>query len=220
MDNTAEAADERIPDAIERDPADARDVELMMLVKLGAPAEAEGAFRELYDRYGRRLGKFFYLATFDYALSADLIQDTFLKLWNARERYEASGRFATFLFQIAKNHWINVREKQLRRPVAYSIDAEADGSNEGGAKNSLASQAPSPMESLLSTEQQERLANAITVLPDKQRLVVLLSLVEGLRHRDIATILDIPEGTVKSRLFNALASLRAVLEPPAQEGTA
>ena len=197
--------------------ADARDIELMTLVRYGTPEASEQAFRELYTRYNRRLGKFFYMASRDYTLAADLIQDTFVKLWNARGRYEATGKFSTFLFQIAKNHWINVREKKLRRPATYSLDADReDRQGETFQAQFEAVGTPSPERAVLALEQERQLMAAVDVLPEKHRMVFVLSQIEGLKHKDIALILDIPEGTVKSRMFNAISKLREVLRDARQ----
>ncbi len=195
----------------EHDHENERDVALMMQVRESPPAEGQLAFRQLYERYSRRLGKFFYLACKDYTLAADLIQDTFLKLWGARERYEATGKFSTFLFQIAKNHWINVREKKLRRPVQFSLDEQLSDRHGESYQVQVESPRPSPDRESISREDERILGRAIDDLPEKHRLVFLLSQVEGLKHKDIATILDIPEGTVKSRMFNAINKLREVL---------
>lgn len=189
----------------------------MELVRDGSPTESQDAFQQLYNRYSRRLGKFFYMACRDYTLAADLIQDTFLKLWGARKRYEATGKFSTFLFQIAKNHWINVREKKLRRPANYSLDEQiSDGQGDTFSAQFESDQAP-PDREVISAEEEAVLTQAIQDLPDKHRLVFLLSQVEGLKHKDIATILDIPEGTVKSRMFNAVNKLREVLREAHQD---
>lgn len=181
----------------------------MMQVRDGTTQESSAAFRQLYERYTRRLGKFFYLATRDYALAADLIQDTFLKLWGARARYEATGKFSTYLFQIAKNHWINVREKKLRRPAQVSLDESPEGDS---PSPQITSDQPGPERVLTGREDEARLLAAVSSLPDKHRAVFILSQIEGLKHRDIATILDIPEGTVKSRMFNAITKLRELLD--------
>ena len=188
-----------------------RDIELMTLVRDGSPAVSQDAFQQLYNRYSRRLGKFFYMASRDYTLAADLIQDTFLKLWRARARYEATGKFSTFLFQIAKNHWINVREKKMRRPASYSLDEQISDKQGDTFQAQFESDQPSPDREVITAEEEAVLTKAIADLPEKHRLVFLLSQVEDLKHKDIAMILDIPEGTVKSRMFNAVNKLREVL---------
>ncbi len=194
-----------------------RDIELMTIVRDATPGVANQAFQELYQRYNSRLGKFFYMASRDYTLAADLIQDTFLKLWGARARYQATGKFSTFLFQIAKNHWINVREKAIRRPATYSLDANReDRQGEVYQAQYEAVNSPSPESSALASEQIRQLMGAVGSLPEKHRMVFVLSQIEGLKHKDIALILDIPEGTVKSRMSNAISKLREVLRDARQ----
>jgi RNA polymerase sigma-70 factor (ECF subfamily) len=133
------------------------------------------------------------------------VQETFLRLWRARERYRPEGKFSTYLFQIAKNLWINRRQRLQRNPVRGSLDAHPDGA---GAHQDPAAQGAAPEHQVGQDELVEVLRQTIADLPDKHRDVLLLGRIEGLRYRDIAAILDIPVGTVKSRMAAAEEKLR------------
>jgi RNA polymerase sigma-70 factor (ECF subfamily) len=87
------------------------DSELMELVKSGDYC----AFDELYIRYSGPIRRFLFQMTWDQDTAEDYLQETFLKLYRARRRYAPSGKFSTFIFQIAKNHYLSERRKSTTR---------------------------------------------------------------------------------------------------------
>ena len=181
-----------------------RDVRLMLEVK----EDSEAALRHLYEAYRRPLCKFFYGCTYDYTLAEDCLQEVFVRLWRARKRYEPTGKFSTYIFQIAKNYWLNQKDKRDRRPKLFSIDGgrtDKDGETIRDQHESLEPGAPTH---LLRSEIDERISAAIESLPEKIRLVFLMGQVQGMKYREISKILDIPEGTIKSRMSRAVRLLR------------
>jgi RNA polymerase sigma-70 factor (ECF subfamily) len=183
------------------------DRELMTRVRGGDMA----AFEALYARYSRPLVNFFYRLVWDRAAAEDLMQETFLRLWNGRKRYKPTGKFTTYLFQIAKNHWLNERDKKMRRISPVSLDAGAPDTS--GLKETVSNGERGPVGEALSRELGEAIAKAVSTLSDKLRLVFVLGQLEGMRYADIAEILGIPVGTVKSRMSNAEKVLRGRLTP-------
>ena len=181
-----------------------RDKELMLRVRGGDMA----AFEELYARYSRPLLNFLYRLTWDRAFAEDLVQEVFLRLWKGRARYRPTGKFTTYLFQIAKNHWLNEREKRNRRISPVSLEAGADESS-NGLRDAVGSGERGPMARTLDKELGERIAAAVGKLSEKLRLVFVLGQLDGMRYADIAEILGIPVGTVKSRMSNAEKAIRA-----------
>lgn len=175
----------------------------------------ESALEELYVRWSRPLLNFLYRMCNDRALSEDLMQDVFVKVWRAAPRYEPRAKFTTWLFQIARNHWLNVREKKLRRIQPVSLDggrARSDGS-QGRLVMAVPSRAPTPDRTASRRELGDRIATAVTTLPEKLRSVWILGVNQGLPYAEVSAILEIPVGTVKSRMFQAVRLLRANLEP-------
>ena len=168
------------------------------------------ALEELYARWSRPLLHFLYRMCSDRALSEDLLQGVFLRVWRAAPSYEPLAKFSTWLFQIARNHWLNEREKKLRRLRPVSLDST--GGLEPGEGTGLVatvdSGAPSPDLVAERTELGNRIAEAGARLPDKLREVWTLGAVQGLPYREVSAILDIPVGTVKSRMFQAVRLLR------------
>jgi len=90
---------------------DYRDEELMSFVK----NQDVSAFEELFHRYERRVFAFFCRLVWNAEEARDCTQETFLRLWKGRARYVPKGRFSTYLFQIAKNHFLHERQKQKSR---------------------------------------------------------------------------------------------------------
>lgn len=183
--------------------------QLMLRVQRGEIA----AFDAIFVEYHRRLFNFFLKLGCERSLADDLVQETFLRLWRTAPRYHPSGKFTTYLFQIAKNLWLNEREKLARRH-AFSLDATTPDThserNGGQVSESSAMRDPSggPAEQAASNELREMARTAIAELDEKHRLVLILSHFEGFKYREIAEILEIPEGTVKTRMMHAEQKLR------------
>jgi RNA polymerase sigma-70 factor (ECF subfamily) len=140
------------------------------------------------------------------AEAEDLAQDLFVKLFRHASRYEPRGRFDAFAFRVARNAWADrQRRRAVRRP--------AQGAAEGAPPplEALPSAEPGP-DGLASRSEEARLLRAaVRALPEAQQLVLELGLVQGLAYAEVAELLEIPVGTVKSRMFHALRRLRAAL---------
>jgi RNA polymerase sigma-70 factor (ECF subfamily) len=183
-----------------------RDKELMLRVRGGDMA----AFEELYARYSRPLLNFFYRLTWDRAFSEDLMQEAFFRLWKGRGNYRPTGKFTTYLFQIAKNHWLNERDKKMRRIAPVSLEAGGEVES-NGLREAIPTTERGPMGETLNRELAGHIARAVEGLSEKLRLVFVLGQLKGLRYADIAEILEIPVGTVKSRMANAEKAIRGRL---------
>lgn len=169
-----------------------REVDLMLAVKGGS----EEAFRELYGLYQKPLANFLFRLCWNRSLAEDLLQEVFLRIWRARETYEPSAKVSTYLFRIATNLWIN--ESARRREQALE-DADRPSGED-------------PAEPLVRTEVQKAVKRAIESLPEGERMCVVMSEYNGLKYAEISEILGIPVGTVKSRVFSAMARLREMLK--------
>jgi len=164
--------------------------ELMQQVKL-ADTEALGI---LYERLRDPLYCFLYRYTKEEQLSIDIVHDTFEVLQKKKTTYEMEkGTVKAFVFQVAYRLLINKlnRRKRWQKLVPFLM--------------------PTQVKTLL-PEETMVVQQAIFALPDKQRAVILLAYYEDLPIAHIAHILDIPEGTVKSRLHHAMKALKDVLK--------
>jgi len=186
---------------------DRHDQELMSRIQAGDV----GAFELLYARYSHPLLNFFFQMCFDRVAAEDYLQETFLRVWRARQSYRPIGKVSTWLFQIAKNYWFNEREKMKRRPfhtVAGGDEAQARWANLAAVGDET-----SPPAAASANETAAAIQRAVADLSEKLRLVFVMARYQRLPYKEIAAILDIPVGTVKSRVALAERTLRARLDP-------
>jgi RNA polymerase sigma-70 factor (ECF subfamily) len=169
------------------------------------------AFESLYARYASPLLNFFFQMCFDRTASEDYLQETFLRVWRARATYRPIGKVSTWLFQIAKNFWFNEREKMKRRPfnqVPGGDDALSQWSRVADGRGDT-----SPFAVARAKEVEQAIADALASLSDKLRVAFVMARYQHLPYADIAAVLEIPIGTVKSRVATAEKALRSRLDP-------
>lgn len=168
------------------------------------------AFDVLLRRYERMLANYFYKQCYDRTFAQDLVQETFLRILRSAHRYRPEAKFKTFLFTVARNLWIDHHRSRKVGPRTISADLPL---GEDGA--TLADMVPND-EAAAVTRLEDREAaamvrEALQELPDGQREVWLLAVDQDLKQREIAHVLDIPLGTVKSRMNAAVTRLRGLL---------
>ncbi len=139
----------------------------------------------------------------------DLTQETFARLFAHRKRYRPEARLSTFLWRMA----LNLCHDELRREAR-----RGERSVTPGHAAEPADPAASPEKPLVDEERAQSVRQALQQLPDHYRDVVVLRHYEGLKFREIADVLRIPEGTVKSRMSEALTRLARCLRPELCEG--
>lgn len=188
------------------------DLELMLRVR-GGDAES---FGELLRRYRTPLVSYFNRLLRDPALAEDLAQEVFLRVYQARQRYQPEAQFSTWLYRIATNLAINtIRD---RREVDCRSGETADGSEEEPAAAKLVDPKPSAEQRLIETSRGRLIRQAIEALPENQRTAVILHKYQGVDYRHIARILGVSVSAVKSLLFRAYETLRLRLEPIVKKG--
>jgi RNA polymerase sigma-70 factor (ECF subfamily) len=182
------------------------DFELMELVKTGDFL----AFDELYDRYCGQIRRFLYSLTWDEDTAEDYVQEVFLRLYRARDRYEPTGKFSTYLFQIAKNYYLTERRKKmLTNGTTLQSDCR-DGFRP--FENITANERIEPEYHLIEDYRRLQIHRAINCLPEPQKLVFVMSHFEDMKYAEIAEVLGVPVGTVKSRMFAAVRTLRSLIK--------
>ncbi len=181
------------------------DAELMEFVKAGDYT----AFDELYNRYAPGLRMFLFSLTWDQDTAEDYLQETFLRLFRARNRYQPTGKFKTFIFRIAKNYYITKLRQDHNKngfeQQTYTFDSDP-------FENIHANARIEPEVHLMEDYRLFRLRQAISTLPEGQKLVFVLSHFEDMNYTEIAELLKIPTGTVKSRMHSAVNTLRSLLK--------
>lgn len=178
------------------------DVELMQ----GVCEDDEFAFADLYERHYARLQNFFYGMCRDVHVSADLCQETFLRIWKLRKRYKGIGSFPAYMFAIARNIWFE-RQRSNRKHQRLGVRLSHDGIWDTVA----ASPRHQPDNKAIHSEIREEIFNALETLPEEQRMAFILRTVEGLSLAEIASVMGCPENTVRSRKLTALKKLRKML---------
>ena len=201
--HTAMEADPRMDAATDNvmDAASQAELVLMQRVHDGDREAVIG----LVERYQDELVGFFYHLAWDQLAAEELAQDVFVRLYQARERWQPTARLRTWIYRIAHNLWI---DRLRRRRNLISLDAER---GESGLRLSDVLAAPNqtdPDTVERDAAIRERVRNALADLPEGQREVFVLANNHGMKYHDIASVLGIPEGTVKSRMHHAVRLLR------------
>lgn len=136
----------------------------------------------------------------------DAVQDGVLAAWRALDRYDPARPFRPWLMRIVVNAALDARRRRLvRKAEALSETHQAPGLGPDRATD----------RALL----HGRLREALATLPERQRIAVVMYDVEGYPHAEIASVLGVPEGTVRSYVFHARRALRAALTPFREEAT-
>ena len=159
------------------------------------------ALGELYERHKSKVYRTAIAITHDERMAEDVLQEAFLRVYRYADSFDQSQPFEPWLYRITVNlcySWTN----RAKRWVNFFQDAVER------------LKSPARLNPETVTEKREQwsvLRQAIDGLPDAQRMVVILYYLEGLSLREIAYIMRIPEGTVKSRLYYARKKLRAIM---------
>ncbi len=179
-----------------------------------ARAGSEPAYRELIRRYERPVFSLIYRMVRDRELAEDLAQETFVKVLNALASYRPEFKFSSWIFKIANNAAIDhLRRRQLE---TLSVDGAPHATTADQMESSsleLADRAESPLQELEARELGSLIEQAISRLRPEYRACIILRHVEDRSYEEIAEILDLPLGTVKTYLHRARAELKAMLGP-------
>ena len=170
------------------------------------------AFAKLVWRWEKSIRRLCHRMTGDAHRAEDLAQEAFARVFARRKDYEPSGRFSTFLWRIALNLCYDELRKRKRR-AEWSLEDDPCGLGD----DQITADEPAPDGRLMERERTEAVQRALGQLAEPYRVVVVLRHYEGLKFREIAEALDLPEGTVKSRMAEALHQLNRILNPLLQD---
>lgn len=157
------------------------------------------SFRELYDRYFRRLYGFVYKVTRRADLVEEIVQDTLLVVWRDAGRFAGRSRVSSWIFGIAYRRALKLVGSEKRRARRESIAANLDLHREPR---------PGPETRMDDRERAHAVWSALAELSASQRAVVELTFFEGCSYAEIAEIVGCPVNTVKTRMFHARRRLR------------
>ena len=165
------------------------------------------AFGELVSRYQARLYNAAIRLVDNPDDAADVVQESFLNAYQALHSFKGDAEFFTWLYRIAFNSAISLKRK---RRAAVSLEGVGP---EGGLEPNDPSEYIKPGAALERSEDERQLQDAINRLSQEHREVIVLKEIEGLKYEDIAEILGVPIGTIRSRLHRARLELRDLLNP-------
>jgi RNA polymerase sigma-70 factor (ECF subfamily) len=167
------------------------------------------SFRVLVERWSERVFAFSFRHLRDEEGARDVAQETFLRVVRNAASFRAESRFSTWLFTIARNLCVDRQRRQkLRRTMSLDAPLGHDDPNGATLMDRVAGADPLADRRADDRRFSDRLERALAALPVEQREVFLLREVEGVKFREIADLLQIPENTVKSRMRYALEALR------------
>lgn len=183
------------------------DIEEKKVLKRAAAGD-EAAFEQLVLQYQSSIYNLCLRITGNAEDAADMTQESFLKAWRSLESFHFESAFSTWLYRLASNTCLDfLRSVKRRKQVSLTVEDD-DGQTQ---LLDVPDPAPTPEAALLSQEEHELLAAAMQRLDPEQRRILTLRVVNGLSYTEIAAVLDVKEGTVKSRLARARENLRKKL---------
>jgi RNA polymerase sigma-70 factor (ECF subfamily) len=182
---------------------------------LDVKAGDQQSFELLLQRYRTPLVNFLYRMVRSREQAEDLAQEVFLRVYRAREDYEPSAKFTTWLFRIATNLALNSLRDHRYQRLEISMDAPivADAEDGDERRMEVADEHPDIEQHLVEEARKKMIRHAIEKLPEKQRAAVLLHKYQELDYAEISKILRCSESALKSLLFRAYETLRVELAP-------
>ncbi len=184
-------------------PVSDKQIDAELLARYAAGEEA--AFREIVERYKNGLYTFLKRFLNRHDLLEDVFQETFLQLFNSRDSFDTSRPLRPWLFTIAANKAKDALRKQRRTAaIAIGTIAEAEEMSFDDVLNTLTSDSTRPYEKLEKGETAARVRQVIANMPENLREILILAYFNKFSYKQMARILSIPIGTVKSRLHTAV----------------
>lgn len=185
---------------------EAADTELVEWSRNGDMA----AYDELIRRYQERVYSTIYNMTSNHEDAADLVQEAFVKAWQALKRFKGDSSFYTWIYRIAVNRTLNFLKSKKNRVHKLSLnDLDVGAENDPELVALISHQ--TPRRDVKLAELQKKLNEALQHLSEAHRTVVVLHDIQGVPHDEIAQILDCNPGTVRTRLFYARQQLQGIL---------
>ena len=185
------------------------DQEVVVLARQGR----ETAFRDLIGRYQRPVFSLIFRLVRDRERAEDLSQDTFIKVLNALDRYDPAYKFSSWIFKIAHNTALDHLRKKEPETLSLEGSPHAETASEAEASMvTVAGDEQSPEDYTAQRELSGVLEQAIAKLRPEYKTAIVLCHLEGRAYEEIAEIMEVPLGTVKTYIHRARHELRGHLE--------
>ncbi|MDB6066982.1 MAG: rna polymerase sigma factor region 2 [Pedosphaera sp.] len=189
------------------------DASLMLRVKRGDDA----AFAELVEKYKQPVMNLAYRILRDVIEAEDLSQNVFLQVYKSAHRYQASAKFSTWLFTIARNLCLNEIRRRTRHP-ADSLDATFNESDDQPVRQYEDHKTFLPTETLLHSELEQKIEAAMADLPEIQRTAILLCRRDEMSYEEIAVVVGCSLSATKSLIHRGRETLKEKLKPYLRTG--
>mgnify|MGYP001822034991 FL=1 len=187
------------------------DHELVQRVQAGD----QTAFRELYDKYHRRAFAVAVGVVKNQDDALDAVQEAFVKVHKNIDKFQGTSSFYTWLYRIVMNASIDhVRKKSRRKSLdfdEYALHEQSAVAGDGALVPNITD--ANPGKAALRRELGSAIQGALAELPEHHRAVIVLREIEGMSYEQMADTLEVPKGTVMSRLFHARKKMQAALAP-------
>ena len=174
-----------------------------------AQAGDQSAFDDLIHRHEARAYQYAYRLTHNSEEACDVVADAFVRVYGALKNFKGQSAFPTWLYRILTNCFLDLRKKDKSKYLV-SLDAP-NQSYEGESERQIEDDSRNPYEEAERQEMDRSMLKAVAKLPEYQRAMIVMYHSEMLSYEQISEALDLPIGTVKSRLNRARISLRDIL---------
>lgn len=169
------------------------------------------AFDELVRRYERQVYNLAYRLSGNYDDASDVVVEAFVRAFQGLHTFRGDANFGTWLHRVVVNTFLDMRKRSKgRQHISLEEQIELDGDT---FTRQIEDTSPGPQELVEQEEREAVLQRAIAQLSPERRILIVLYHFENLSYEEIAQILKLPVGTVKSRLNRARLALREILEP-------
>lgn len=170
-----------------------------------------GALDSLIRKHERRAYQYAFRLTSNPEEASDVVSDAFIRVYSALQNFKGQSAFTTWLYRILTNCYLDIRKKEKNRQTMSLETTLQPG--EGDVERQIEDDEPSPHALFERGERERAVTGAVGQLPEYQKAMIVMYHSESMSYEEIAEALDLPIGTVKSRLNRARLSLRQLLVP-------
>jgi RNA polymerase sigma-70 factor, ECF subfamily len=170
----------------------------------------KNAFDSLIRKHEKRAYQYAFRLTSNPEEAGDVVADAFVRVYSALGNFKGNSAFTTWLYRILTNCFLDMRKKERSRPTT-SLEAALQ-TEDGDVERQVEDSGPTPHLQAERRERERAVESAVDNLPEYQKAMITMYHAEMLSYEEIAEALDLPIGTVKSRLNRARLSLRELLQ--------
>ncbi len=183
------------------------------LIRAYLESRDQRLFAQLVTRHQNRVYSMCVRLLGSTSLAEEVAQDVFVAVYRNLDRFRGDSKFSTWLYRVVVNHCKNKQAYRARRHEKKheSIDKAHETEGGGEVRRELPSHNPSPEKELVGKQRRELLEQGLTQLKEEHRAVIVMYDLNGLAYDEIAEVLEVKEGTVKSRLHRARSELKNVV---------